>query len=183
VIWLGAGRSGVWIPVGVRDSFFQYVQTSSGTHSASYSMGTGVFLPGKKPPRHEVNHSPPKVKNGWSYIPTTPILLHSLCWENVTFTLCAHVGPLSVSSLLTATFFAVFIQNNWRWARVFISILSNFCKKISNEKSAACQLHGPEESCWRTSSKAQDTALYLCLMHRTNMEVWKYDSRHSLPRH
>jgi hypothetical protein len=40
-VW--AGCSGVQIQAGARDFFLlQYVQTDSGAHSATYSVGTGV---------------------------------------------------------------------------------------------------------------------------------------------
>ena len=52
---LRAGRSGDRIPVGTRPS--TPVQTSSGAHPASYTMGTGSF-PGVKRPGHGADHPP-----------------------------------------------------------------------------------------------------------------------------
>jgi hypothetical protein len=46
--WLRAGRSGDRIPVGAR--FFAAVQTGTGAHPASCTMGTGSF-PGVKSDR------------------------------------------------------------------------------------------------------------------------------------
>jgi hypothetical protein len=40
---LQAEGPGVWIPEGARYFFLQNVQTDSGTHSSSYSIGTGVL--------------------------------------------------------------------------------------------------------------------------------------------
>ena len=40
-----SGRFGVRVPVGARDfSFLQNVKTGSGTHPASYSVGTGSLF-------------------------------------------------------------------------------------------------------------------------------------------
>jgi hypothetical protein len=53
---LRAGRSGDRIPVGTK--FSAPVQTSPGTHPASYTMGTGSF-PGVKRPGRGVDHPTP----------------------------------------------------------------------------------------------------------------------------
>jgi hypothetical protein len=57
----------VRFPTGPRDSsLFHSIQTSSGAHSASYSMGTGCSFPGVKRPGCEADHSLPsnaEVKN------------------------------------------------------------------------------------------------------------------------
>lgn len=48
---LRAGRSGVRIQAGATTfSLLRNVQTGSGAHSSSYSIGTGVFAPGVKRP-------------------------------------------------------------------------------------------------------------------------------------
>lgn len=47
----------------------QNVQTHSGVHPVSYSMGTGVPSPAERPPGSDVDLSPPssaEVKNEWS---------------------------------------------------------------------------------------------------------------------
>jgi hypothetical protein len=54
--WLRAGRNGDRIPVGAR--FFAHVQTGSGAHPASCTMGTGS-LPGVKLPGRGADHPPP----------------------------------------------------------------------------------------------------------------------------
>jgi hypothetical protein len=57
------------------------VPTGSGTHPASYTMGTRYFSLRVKCPGREADHSPPssvEVKNTWSYTYTTPIRLHSV---------------------------------------------------------------------------------------------------------
>jgi hypothetical protein len=62
--WLRAGRSGDRIPVEAR--FFAHVQTDSGAHPASCTMGTGYF-PGVKRPGRGADHPPPssaEVKKG-----------------------------------------------------------------------------------------------------------------------
>jgi hypothetical protein len=46
------------------------VQTGSGSHPASFLMGTEDSLPGVKPPEREVDHSPSsiaEVKDAWSH--------------------------------------------------------------------------------------------------------------------
>jgi len=71
-----SGPSRVQILVGPRDfSLLQNIQTHSGTHLASCSVGTGVLLLWLKWPGHEVNHSPPscaEVEDEWSY-PSFPL--------------------------------------------------------------------------------------------------------------
>jgi hypothetical protein len=49
------------------------VQTGSGAHPASYSMGNGSSFPGGKTAGSEADHSPPssaEVKNAWIYTST-----------------------------------------------------------------------------------------------------------------
>jgi hypothetical protein len=51
------------------------VQTGSGVHPTSYTMGTGGSFPGVKRPGHEAHHSPAttaKVKKMWIYVATSP---------------------------------------------------------------------------------------------------------------
>jgi hypothetical protein len=64
------------------ETFLHYVQTGSGSHSASYPMGTGASFPGEKRPGSEADHSPPSVprskKNAWRYTSTPPIRLHGV---------------------------------------------------------------------------------------------------------
>ena len=67
---------------------FQNVQSSSGAHAISYSVGTGFCLPpGIKWIVCNVNQSPPsgaEFKNEWSYTYSPPIWLHGLDRENLT---------------------------------------------------------------------------------------------------
>jgi hypothetical protein len=70
------------------------VQTGSGTHPASYLMGTGgVLYLGVKRPEREADHSPPsgaEVNNAWSYTSTPPMRLHGVVIklrDNFTFNL------------------------------------------------------------------------------------------------
>ena len=83
---------------GRRKSFLylKNVQTSSGTHPASYSVGTRVF-PGVKQAGHEVNDLPPsssKIENEWSYTSTPPIYLHGVDRENFTFNCLSQLDQL-----------------------------------------------------------------------------------------
>jgi hypothetical protein len=69
--------SRVRFPAGAGNfSIHHRVQNGSGTHPASYPMGTrGSFLGG------ETDHSPSssvEVKNAWSYTSTPPICLHGV---------------------------------------------------------------------------------------------------------
>jgi hypothetical protein len=70
---------GVRIPVGQEFSLLHVVQTVSGTHPASYAMGTGVsFLRGVKRQARESDHSPPasaEVKKMWIYTYTPQYVL------------------------------------------------------------------------------------------------------------
>jgi hypothetical protein len=73
----------VRFPAGARDiSLLRNVQTNSGSHPASYSIGTGgggVISTGVKLPRREANTDPinAEVKNEWSYASTSPTRLIS----------------------------------------------------------------------------------------------------------
>jgi hypothetical protein len=61
---------GVRVPVRTRFSPFYTLQTGSGVHPASYTMGTAVFSPGVKQLGREADHSSPtsdEVKNTWMY--------------------------------------------------------------------------------------------------------------------
>jgi len=76
---LCAGRSRDQILVGVR--FFAPIQTGPGSHTASYTIGTGSFPRGKA---GWVLHCPPtfhlalKLKKEYSYTSTPPLGLHGL---------------------------------------------------------------------------------------------------------
>jgi hypothetical protein len=53
----------------------QVVQTGSGVHPTSYTMGTGGSFPGVKRPERVADHSPPisaEVKKMWIYTSTPP---------------------------------------------------------------------------------------------------------------
>ena len=66
----------------------QNVQTKSGAHSASYSVGTRGSFSWVKQPRHEVNHSPPsssRVRNEWSCTTTSHICPSSIDRDNFTY--------------------------------------------------------------------------------------------------
>jgi hypothetical protein len=72
----------VQFPAGVGNSSLRHrVQTDSGVHPVSYSIGIRVSYPGGKMEGREADHSPPSsadVKNAWSYTFTAPIPLHSV---------------------------------------------------------------------------------------------------------
>jgi hypothetical protein len=54
------------------------VQTGSGAHPASYTMGNGALCPGLKRPGREADHSPStsaEVKKMWIYTSTPPYFL------------------------------------------------------------------------------------------------------------
>jgi len=56
------------------------IQAGSGAHPASFSVGTGAFIPVVKRPGRESDHSPPstaEVKDVWCYTSTPPIHLHA----------------------------------------------------------------------------------------------------------
>jgi hypothetical protein len=66
---------GVRVPVGSTIFSPPIVQTGSGAHPASYTMGTGGSFPGIKRPGREVDHSTPtsaEVKKMWIYTSTPP---------------------------------------------------------------------------------------------------------------
>jgi hypothetical protein len=68
----GLGDRGFAVRVLVVASALQVVQTSSGTHSAFYLMGTASSFP-----EREADHSPPttaEVKKTWIY-PSTPLYI------------------------------------------------------------------------------------------------------------
>jgi hypothetical protein len=78
----GTGRTEVRIPTPVRNfSLLLNVQTDSGAHPASYSMGTGDLYSEVKRSGHEVDKLPPtnaEVKNAWSYTSTSGICLYGV---------------------------------------------------------------------------------------------------------
>jgi hypothetical protein len=66
--------SGVRFPEGAGNfSLHHRIQNGSGSHPASYPIGTRGSFPGVKRLGREANHSPPssaEVKNAWSYTST-----------------------------------------------------------------------------------------------------------------
>jgi hypothetical protein len=69
-------------------SLLQNVQTGSGAHPTSHSMGTG-FFPGVKRPEREFDHSPPSnagFKHMWSYNSIPPIRLYGVERDKFTCT-------------------------------------------------------------------------------------------------
>jgi hypothetical protein len=65
----------VRVPVGSRIFTSPIVQTGSGVHPTSCTMGNGGSFPGVKRPGLEADHSPPasaEVKKMWIYTSTPP---------------------------------------------------------------------------------------------------------------
>jgi hypothetical protein len=89
VFRLRAGSSRFRIPAGERDfSLLQSIQTDSGTHPASCSMGNRALSPGVKRPGREANHSLPssaEVKTECGHIFIPHICFHGLYRSNFTF--------------------------------------------------------------------------------------------------
>jgi len=83
---LWAGQPGIRMLLGVRDfSVLQNVQTGSGAHPASCSLGTGVLSWGLKWLGHYINHRPPSsanLKNEWSYTSSPFMCLNCMDSEN-----------------------------------------------------------------------------------------------------
>jgi hypothetical protein len=79
---LRPGRSGVRIPVAGSDfSLLQNIQSGSGAHPASCSVGTGCFLQVAKRTGREVSHSSPsgaEFKNEWSCTSLLPKCIHGV---------------------------------------------------------------------------------------------------------
>jgi hypothetical protein len=122
-----AGGSGVRIPVGTRDfALLQKVQTDSGAHLASYTMGTGVLSRGVKRPDHDVYHSPPssdEIRNEWRYT-STPLayLLYGLERYSCTFTFFTKTNEI------------LKIENG--------CVLKRYCKKLDVcDAEGVCLLH------------------------------------------
>jgi hypothetical protein len=70
-------------PAGAENfSLHHRVKTGSGTHPASYSIGTRVSFPGVRRPGRESDHSPPssaEVRNEWNYTsPPPPTSFHGV---------------------------------------------------------------------------------------------------------
>jgi hypothetical protein len=90
---------GVRSPAGEKDFFSNLsVQTGSGAHPASSTMGTGGPFPGGKArPGRDADHSPHLVPRSWmsmSYISSPPKRLHGVlrdcCTCTFTLALCPH---------------------------------------------------------------------------------------------
>jgi hypothetical protein len=92
-------QSGVWIPLSARDfPFLQTVQTGSGVHPASYSVGKGVHSRVAKRPGGEFD-SPPssnEIMNEWSYTTNSPMCLDRIDRENFTFTTVLELGRIDM---------------------------------------------------------------------------------------
>lgn len=89
VTGLWVGKSGVQFLGGSNNcSLLKNVQTCSGAHPASRSLGAGVLFIEVNQPWHEANHSPPsssEVKNERSNTGTSPVWLYGLHGDNFTF--------------------------------------------------------------------------------------------------
>jgi hypothetical protein len=82
---------GIWSPTGAEDfSSSPCVQTGSGAHPASCTMGTGGPFPGGKArPGHDADHSPPhlvpRLRMSRSYTSCHPMRLHGVWRDHFTF--------------------------------------------------------------------------------------------------
>ena len=69
------------VPVGARGvSVFQNLQTSTGTHPESHSVGAEEFFPGVERSERDGDHSSPssaEVKNEWSCV-SIPLVCHPI---------------------------------------------------------------------------------------------------------
>jgi hypothetical protein len=113
---LGAGRSGVQIPVWARYFFFK-VQSGSRPHPASYSMGTGFFLGRKSGWGMTLTtdlHRRADVMNEWSSTSTPPWCLHSVDTDNFALntraTYSIHLIPTDMIVILTNE------EQHWSWS-------------------------------------------------------------------
>jgi hypothetical protein len=84
-----AGRSGLRIPVGVRDfSLLQNVRTVFGAHPFSYSVNTGVFPRIERPERDVIIthiNTVPRLRVSGVIHRLPPVCLHGMNRENFTF--------------------------------------------------------------------------------------------------
>jgi hypothetical protein len=75
-LWADERGVRVQVPVGSEFSLHHIIQAGSGSHPASYPMGTGGSFPrGVKRQGREADHSPPtnaEVKKMWIYTSTPP---------------------------------------------------------------------------------------------------------------
>jgi hypothetical protein len=84
---------GVRFPAGAKDfSSSLFVQTSSGTHPTSCTMGTGDPFPGAKArPGRDPDHSPhlvPRSSMSRSYTSSPPKRIHGVLWDSFNFSIC-----------------------------------------------------------------------------------------------
>ena len=93
ITMLLAGQSRAQIQTWREDfSFLQNIQTSSGDHPASYSMGTVVLSQG-------YSSWSTKIKNTWSYTSTPPICLHCMDTDNFYFSNVQFSAKWSIKEL------------------------------------------------------------------------------------
>ena len=85
-------------------SRLQNIQTTSGTHSSSFSVDVRFLNPGAKRPRSDAGYSCPsreEVKNEWRYTSSPPKCLHGVDRDNFNFDL--NVLWISCTGLLVHT--------------------------------------------------------------------------------
>ena len=83
------------------------VQTGSGAHPASYSMGTVVLSRVVKRSGREIDHAPAssaQVKNGWSYTSRLPTRLHVVGKDHFYFPLQTYAKKHFIPLYITAVY-------------------------------------------------------------------------------
>ena len=107
--WLRGGRPGVRVPARLENlSLLQHLQTGSGVHRVSYSVGIGA-LPGGKAAgacRWQLRTSA-EVKNGWSCTSAPGICHHDLHGDNSDFFF--YLYKVYINFLLLPTWYSNFL--------------------------------------------------------------------------
>ena len=92
---------------------FQNIQTGSGAHPASYSMGTGVPSLVVKQSGSENDHLLPSsanIKNVWSYTSTPNIGIHGMYWKKFSFFTCVILMEYDYSSFTVDVLYPIMQQ-------------------------------------------------------------------------
>lgn len=101
---LQTGHSVLRIPARTRVISSPKIQSGSGAHPASCSMGTTNSFPGVKRPGHEADHLPSsyaKVTKEWSYSSTPPVFLHRKTSPSQLYLLLEGIMLISTLPMVT----------------------------------------------------------------------------------